>query len=159
MLDRLQGELFLDIGIAYTPEHHNPVVGLWKLDSAEASYGAGGYTRGNMHTINTLGRYGGLQAEMTTERMQQTHINFRQSYNLTWEAVRPRDNSRDLFTAKDMYSLEPDYLTHREMVLKSYRESSQKKTFGVRDEFRVGGAALTDIAQSLDSHVSTHVPL
>lgn len=154
MHDRMQGELFLDIGITYTPRHDFPVVGLWKLDCAEASYGAGGYTRGSMHTINTMGRYGGLQAEMASERMERTHINFRQSYNLTWEAVRRTDNSRDMFVPKDIFTLEPSYLEHRERILKIYGKKAQKKSYGVRDEFRIGGAAVAHVAKDLDAQVS-----
>lgn len=158
MFNRQHGELFLDIGITYTPAYRTPVIGLWKLESLEASYGAGGYGRGTRHTINTMGQYGGLQAEMPEHRKGRTHIVFRQSYNLTYEAVRRNDNSRDLFVAKDVYSLESRYLEHREKILKIYREKVPKKTYGVRDEFRVGGAALADIARDLDVHVSLSIP-
>ena len=149
----MQGELFLDMGITYTPQHKAPVVGLWKLDSIEASYGAGGYTRGNMHTINTMGRFGGLQAEMASQRMERTHINFRQSYNLPYEAVRQNDNSRNKFSPKDVYSLDSSYLKHRENILKIYQDKAQKKTYGVREEFRLGAAAVEVIARDLNIHV------
>ena len=153
MQDREQGELFLDIGITYTPRFRAPVVGLWKLESLEASYGAGGYTRGNMHTINTMGQYGGLQAEMQNSRMERTHIAFRQSYNLAYEATRRNNNSRDLFIAKNVYSLDSTYLYERDRVLKIYQEKAPQKTYGVRDEFRVGGASLDDITRDLDAQV------
>ena len=159
MLDRKRGELFLDIGVTYTPQHRIPVIGLWRLDSLEASYGAGGYTRGTMHTINTMGKYCGIQAEMAKQRMERTHISFRQSYNLTYEAVRRNSNSRDLFVAKDIYSLDTSYLQHRERVLRIYREKAPKKTYGVHDEFRVGGAAIEDIVRDIDLHVSPYIRL
>ncbi|KAG2740171.1 hypothetical protein P692DRAFT_20822765 [Suillus brevipes Sb2] len=66
--------------------------GLWRLDALEASFGAGGYNRGQLHHHNTLSRYGALQAEMQRERSQQTHIGFRSAYNLYYEAVRTTNN-------------------------------------------------------------------
>lgn len=157
MCNRKQGELFLDIGITYTPRHCTPLVGLWKLKSLEASYGAGGYSRGTLHTINTMGQYGGLQAEMSNQRMERTHIVFRQSYNLAYEAIRRTNNSRDMFLAKDVFSLHSNYLDHRDKVLKIYHTTAPKRTYGVRDEFRVGGAAIADIAKDLDYHVSPSI--
>jgi hypothetical protein len=76
MLDRDNGELLCDIGVTHHPEHSEPLVGLWRLDCLEASFGAGGYNRGNLHTLNTLNRYGGLQAEMGKTRAERTHIAF-----------------------------------------------------------------------------------
>ncbi|KAG1817592.1 uncharacterized protein BJ212DRAFT_1480155 [Suillus subaureus] len=49
------GELLVDVGISFTPHSPDvPVIGVWRLDALEASFGAGGYKRGDMHHHNTL---------------------------------------------------------------------------------------------------------
>lgn len=159
MQDRRAGELMCDIGITFHPNSPEPLVGLWRLDSLEASYGAAGYCSGNMHTINTLELFGGLQAEMAgaDERQQRTHIAFRSSYNLAYEVTRPTDNSRDLFTAKDAYNMNPTIEQQVRSVVALYKGRPSGKSYGVRDEFRVGGAALNLIEDCLESVVSDRV--
>ena len=64
-----QGQLLCDAGITIQPDNpEEELVGLWRLDSLEASYGAGGYLTGQIHTLNTLSMYGGLQAESPSWR-------------------------------------------------------------------------------------------
>ncbi|KAG2046010.1 hypothetical protein BDR06DRAFT_1039924, partial [Suillus hirtellus] len=58
MMNHRNGELLVDVGISFTPRSPEvPVVGVWRLDALEASYGAGGYKRGEIHHQNTLSRY------------------------------------------------------------------------------------------------------
>ncbi len=64
MNNRKQGELFFDLGVTIHPNHSGPLVGLYRLDSLEASYGASGFNRGNLHTINTLGMFGGFKQKL-----------------------------------------------------------------------------------------------
>ena len=104
MMDRRHGELLVDVGISFTPHSPEvPVVGVWRLDALEASFGAGGYKRGEMHHHNTLSRYGALQAEMQQERSQQTHIAFRSTYNLYYEAIRTNNNQVNFASDSDAY--------------------------------------------------------
>ena len=74
MADRSHGELHVDIAFSFTPRHDDHLVGLWRLDVLEASFGAGGYTMGSLHTIASLSRYGAIQAPMTRERSQLTDL-------------------------------------------------------------------------------------
>ena len=105
MTNRKEGELICNVGVTVQPsDDEEPLVGLWRLDSLEASYGAGGYLSGNIHTINTLSMYRGLQAESPASRRRRTHISFRSSYNLAYEAIRQHDNSHSLFEEKDVYN-------------------------------------------------------
>lgn len=68
MLDRKQEEAYFDIGVTYQPVDKNEkLVGLWRLECLKESFGAGGYLQGNLPTINTLGNYGTLQAEMESK--------------------------------------------------------------------------------------------
>lgn len=97
MMNRENGELICDVGVTIHPVHSVPLVGLWRLDYLEASYGAGGYYQGNLHTINTLANYGGLQAAMPNNRSMRNHIIYQQSYNTSYEATRTHNNSRTLF--------------------------------------------------------------
>ncbi|KAI6137968.1 hypothetical protein BKA82DRAFT_4022130 [Pisolithus tinctorius] len=43
MVDRANGELLVDLGISIHPACDKKLVGLWRLDALEASFGAGGY--------------------------------------------------------------------------------------------------------------------
>ncbi|KAG2062490.1 hypothetical protein BDR04DRAFT_1165132 [Suillus decipiens] len=44
MINWRHGELLVDVGISFTPYSPDvPVVGVWRLDALEASFGAGGY--------------------------------------------------------------------------------------------------------------------
>src|ERR1700722_5367905 len=119
MMDRQNGELYSDIGISYHPVSSKPLVGLWRLDSLEASYGLAGYAMGEIHHLNTLDGYGALQAEMSTSRSPRNHIVFRSSYNLVYEGTRCLDNKRDLLKEKEAYSLDRSYLWQLEQVRSS----------------------------------------
>jgi hypothetical protein len=161
MSERHLGELFCDIGVTYHPNNddNRRLVGLWRLDSLEASFGAGGYLLGNIHHLNTLSLYGGLQAEMARSRCSRTHLVFRSSYNLAYEATRQTDNARDLFQEKEVYKMEDNYLLDREGVLKIYKDPAPNKSYGVRDEFRVGYAALQAIADGMDELVKSRIQI
>jgi hypothetical protein len=154
MKERMEGELFCDIGVTYHPEHGQPVVGLWKLDALEASFGAGGYLKGNIHNLNTLSRYGGLQAEMGSQRCKRTHLVFRSSYNLAYEATRRNNNMRDVFKEKEVHRLHNTFFKDKDNVISIYRGKASQTLYGVRDEFRIGYAALVDLADGMDELVS-----
>ncbi|KAG1767526.1 hypothetical protein EDD22DRAFT_949981 [Suillus occidentalis] len=157
MMNRNHGELLVDVGISFTPRSSDiPVVGLWRLDALEASFGAGGYNRGQLHHHNTLSRYGALQAEMQRERSQQTHIGFRSAYNLYYEAVRTTNNQVSFALDSDAYKTTSNYMTecfNIERVL----AGSKDKTYGVRDEYRTSGKAarliLANILSKADEYL------
>jgi hypothetical protein len=161
MSNRPWGELFCDVGVTYhsSDDDNQRLVGLWRLDSLEASFGAGGYLRGNIHHLNTLSLYGGLQAEMAQSRCSRTHIVFRSSYNLAYEATRQANNARDLFKEKEVYKMDDKFLSDSEGILTIYKDAAPKKSYGVRDEFRVGYAALQAIADGVDELVESRIQL
>jgi hypothetical protein len=144
------GTLLIDLGITHHPIHSNPVVGLWYLDSLEASFGAAGFTTGTIHHLNTLSLFGGLQAEMSLQHMQFSHVVFRSSYNLAYEVTRPLDNNRELFKDKDAYVLDEDYVGYINKVTEIYTNDAIHKSFGVRNEIRLGGEAFLRIVNDLD---------
>lgn len=159
MMERDNGELVCDIGIthhALASDDGDALVGLWRLDCLEASFGASGFRSGNLHTINTLGLYGGLQAEMQKSRLQRTHIVSRSAYNLAYEVTRQMDNGRDRFKAQDAYDISVDYLNETQQVINVYRDEASYKSFGVRDEFCVGGQTLDVIQDSLEDLVRVY---
>lgn len=153
MNNRKQGELFFDLGVTIHPNHSGPLVGLYRLDSLEASYGASGFNRGNLHTINTLGMFGGLQAETSRNSHQRTHILFRSSYPL-YEATRQKDNKRNLFQENNVYARTPGFYKEIKSVQDIF-DKAGTKSYGVRDEFRVGGATFELIQQCIDEVVSS----
>lgn len=155
--DRTKGELFCDVGVTILAVGCEPLVGLWRLDSLDASFGAGGYRSGTMHTLNTLSLFGGLQAESLPDRRLQTHIAFRSAYNLAYEATRKSDNSRELFDEKMVFRRDPQFRKDMDSVQRIYKEVAPRTSYGVRDEFRVGGRALPDIEKCIEEAVGTPV--
>jgi hypothetical protein len=153
MKDRTQGELLCDVGITIQPLDKKPLVGLWRLDCLDASYGAGGYKFGNIHTLNTLSMFGGLQAESPRGRQSRTHIAFRSTYNLAYKVTRKHDNSRNLFEERSVYSRDPQFHAEVKAIQTLYSEKAVHNSYGVRDEFRVGGAALEHIVECIDDAV------
>ncbi|KAG1839613.1 hypothetical protein C8R48DRAFT_621556 [Suillus tomentosus] len=151
MMNRRHGELLVDIGISFTPHSPEvPVVGLWRLDALEASFGAGGYKRGEMHHHNMLSRYGALQAEMQQERSQQTHIAFRSTYNLYYESIRTNNNQVNFASDSDAYRISPSYMAECFDVMKVV-DGCKEKTYGVRDEYRVSGHAARIMLDNIQS--------
>lgn len=154
MKDRTNGEVFYDVGITIQPEDKRGLVGLWRLDSLEASFGAGGYLSGELHTINTMGLYGALQAETPEYRCKRTHVVFRSAYSLTYEPMRQQDNSRELFKAKDVYRRNANFQKQLDKVHKVFRTKVTTTSYGVRDEYRVGADALEMMMECIDDAVS-----
>lgn len=153
MADRDNGEFLLDIAVTIHPEHDEHLVGLWKLDSLEASFGAGGYKRGEIHHLNTLNLYGGLQAEAREAHRRRTHVLFRSAYCLVYETTRKFDNCRNLFSGKDAYHMSQRFVSDMENVLKILQNEAPTKGYGVRDEIRLGCQALEAVAETIDQTV------
>jgi len=78
---------------------------------------------------------------------------FRSSYNLAYEATRQRDNSRNLFNEKDVYCRNKTFYQELADVHNVYRTKAPGISYGVRDEFRVGGKALEHMMDCIDDMV------
>jgi hypothetical protein len=154
MEDRNNGELIIDIGVTIQPENTRPLVGLWRLDCLEASFGAAGFLTGNIHTLNTFSLYGGLQAESPDWRYKRTQVGFRNTYTLPYEATRQRDNSRDLFKEKDVYQQNKTFQKELKDVRNVFQNKAPRNSYGVRDEFRVGASAMRQVMDDMDDLVS-----
>ena len=157
MTDREVGELVVDLGITFHPQSSEPLVGLWRLDQLEASFGASGFTRGNLHHTCTLGRYGGIQAEMVQERARRSQICFRSAYNLAYEAVRPNDNCPMFVMDKDAYSCSPEFMEECNLAIEMYEGKAKKRSYGVRDEYRLSGFAALIVLNNLSMLVRSAV--
>ncbi|KAG6369293.1 hypothetical protein JVT61DRAFT_12632, partial [Boletus reticuloceps] len=151
MTDRRNGELVVDLGITFHPIWKVPLVGLWRLEQLEASFGASGFARGNLHHTCTLGRYGGLQAEMNQERARQTHICFRSAYNLAYEAVRPNDNSPTFVMDSDAYACNPQFMKECNLAIEMYEGKAKERSYGIRDEYRLSGLAAIEVLRNLQA--------
>ncbi|KAH8068403.1 hypothetical protein BXZ70DRAFT_903093, partial [Cristinia sonorae] len=143
MTNRRNGELYVDLAFSFNPDYlkkePNGVAGLWRLKAAEASMGACGFRLGVLHNTNTLNDFGGMQADMSTEknRMQRSQVKSRIMYNLLYEAARPKANHAlivDVESAMmgDITSLEQN--AERE---KYWEGAVRGRCFGVRDEYRM----------------------
>ncbi|KAI0323641.1 hypothetical protein GY45DRAFT_1264276 [Cubamyces sp. BRFM 1775] len=150
MVNRQNGELHIDIAYSFTPNPDTTsthLVGLWRLDILEDSFGAGGYTKGTLHNIATLSRYGALQAPMSRERSQLSHVVFRSAYNLQYEPIRSSDNLPYFAKDGDAYETNETYHAECNRRLSLFRGNAQNTTYGVRDEYRIGGQALLSFLQ------------
>ncbi|KAI6137557.1 hypothetical protein BKA82DRAFT_4023828 [Pisolithus tinctorius] len=105
MVDRANGELLVDLGISIHPTCDEKLVGLWRLDALEASFGAGGYLRGNAHHTCMLGR-------------------------------------PTFVMDKDAYALNNDFIGECMQAINMYSGDAKKRSYGVRDEYRMSGAAV-----------------
>lgn len=164
MLNRENGELHVDVGFCYQPKLTSDapsgkkgVVGLWRLDALEESFSAGGYLSGKVHHVNTLSRYGGIQAEMSLERSRRTHVAFRSSYNLQYEAVRKKDNDPFLCGDGDAYEYNLAFQTACKERVKQYGDRGDRN-YGVRDEYRVSGKAAVWLLNHAEEVVSLNQP-
>ncbi|KAL4061925.1 hypothetical protein J3A83DRAFT_4384674 [Scleroderma citrinum] len=153
MVDRNNGELLVDLGIRIHPTCDEKMVGLWRLDALEASFGAGGFLQGNIHHTCTLGWYGGIQAEMSQERGRQVHVAFRSAYNLAYEVIRPNDNLPTFVMDKDAYALNRDFMQECTQAINMYSGEAKQRSYGVRDEYRMGGMAAEQVMSELSSRV------
>lgn len=139
--DRVHGELIVDLGITISPPQKDKLVGLWRTEPLVAAFEAAGFKAGKSHMACHLARYGGMQAEMTAERMRQTQFIKFICYNLEYEAARPSNNQPTKVSDADAYHLSPHYLAYIRLRCLQY-EMACRKSFGVRAEYRVGGEAL-----------------
>ena len=159
MVDRRYGELHVDVAFSFTPKSSVPLVGLWRLDVLEDSFGAGGYNRGSLHNIASLSRYGAMQAPMPRERSQLSHIVFRSAYNLQYESIRASDNVPFFANDGDAYEVNEAYHTECNRRISLFRGNAQSTTYGVRDEYRIGGQGLLSFLEGWKDKVSLNLSL
>lgn len=162
MFDRRNGELLLDLGIAFNPvcdnesssDHHSsgdggePLVGLWRLDALIPSYLSAGYKQPNIHKLNYLEHYGGLNGEMAAERSRLLGTNFRNTYCMVYEPSRMKDNQPRFCSDADAYECSPAWRKAVKDKLAVYSDAALK-SYGVRDEYRCSGVVLLEILKKM----------
>ncbi|KAG2335332.1 hypothetical protein BDR05DRAFT_1006930 [Suillus weaverae] len=151
MMDRNHGELYLDVGISFNPM--GQFVGLWRLDALKASFKKGGFKKGVVHHTNTLGRYGGIQAEMLLAHARPSQICFRSAYQLCYEAIRPNNNRPKLISDRDAYHLTEAYLKECGWMHEIYSGGPSRRAYGCRDEYRMSGQAALEVLPYLKERV------
>ncbi|KAG1785186.1 uncharacterized protein HD556DRAFT_1250275 [Suillus plorans] len=147
MMDRNHGELYLDIGISFNPT--GQFVGLWRLDALQVSFQKGGFRKGITHHTNTLGRYGGIQAEMLLANARPNQICFRSAYQLCYEAIRPNNNQPKSISDRDGYHLTDGYLKECQWMHEIYSGGASQRAYGCRDEYRMSGQAALKVLPHL----------
>jgi hypothetical protein len=150
MLDRENGELYLDLGISFHPDggvagdEHK--VGLWRLSHLEDSYDLMGAKKGTTHHFCSLGDYGGRKSEMMGGIRHFDHLVSRISYNLYFEAVRQPGQGTYLCPDDDAVKANQRYLDACERWVHIFK-AAEKRSFGVRDELRGSGSAIIELLQ------------
>lgn len=151
MMDRNHGELYLDVGVSFNPT--GQFVGLWRLDALKASFKKGGFRKGTTHHTSTLGRYGGIQAEMRQAHSRSSQICFRSAYQLCYEAIRPNNNEPKFVSDRDAYNLTEDYLKECKWTQEIYSAGPSRRAYGCRDEYRMSGQAALEVLPYLKERV------
>jgi hypothetical protein len=154
MMDRRNGQLFMDLGMGFHPNPNNgePLIGLWRLNKAQASYAAAGMKKPVPHPINTLSNYGAMQGEMTLKRAGIVQLCFRSTYNLCFEIVR-RPGEQDYFCQdSDAYDNNATFGD----CIKQYDAmfmGAVGKSYGVREEIRGSGPAILQVLEDIPQKV------
>jgi hypothetical protein len=154
MMERQNGELFMDLGMAFHPNPRNkePLIGLWRLDKLRNSFAAAGMNTGTEHNVNTLANYGGIQSEMAQRRAAIVQLTFRSAYNLVFEII--RRPGKDYFCEDvDAHDVNHTFLDCVDKYGKMYKSSSEK-SYGVRDEIRGSGRAINKALSAAPQKVS-----
>lgn len=136
MLDRTNGELYLDLGVSFHPTNTTePMVGLWRLDSLRSSYVLMGKSSRNSkeYHYNTMRDYGGFKAETSGHVKHHTHIVKRISYNLFFESVRQPGQQAYITSLDNAIRCNQKYLDGCTRWAKAL-VAGTKHSYGVRDE-------------------------
>lgn len=145
MMDRKNGELILDIGFGFQPVTRTPLVGLHRSEALEASAGVAGFRQGYLHTAETFAGYGSLQTEMRADRSVVTHVVFRSAYNLCYEPRRTKDNVPTFVDDSEAYHVTEKYMNECAKAVETYGPEVRKRSYGTRDEYRLGGLAAKEV--------------
>ncbi|KAG9035741.1 hypothetical protein FS837_001843, partial [Tulasnella sp. UAMH 9824] len=171
MMDRHNGELLLDLGIGFHPPKNyvqpmsthpdttaasraepfprgEALVGLWLLDFLKESYQMAGYYQPTTHHSCTFASLGNTQAEMSDARQKATHIVFRQSYNVAFEVVRHGRHKFALCREEVAYRGQTKFRDSTAEFVSALQRAANK-SYGLREEIRMGGAALKSVRYSV----------
>jgi hypothetical protein len=149
MLDRANGELYLDLGVSFHPINTiEPMVGLWRLKSLRSSYSLMGTSTRNSkeYHYNTMEHYGGMKAETSDQVKHHTHIVKRISYNLFFESVRQPGQEAYITSLDNAIRCNQKYLDGCRHWIKAL-EAGTKRSYGVRDELRASGFVVAELLQ------------
>lgn len=157
MLDRENGELYVDMGITYCAkpsqeviDANGPVTGLWRLEQVQESFHQAGMLTGNTHPFNTFSRYGSQASMMASDRSRNVHLLYRQAYNGVFEKVRNnRNRGYDLCKETNAFYADPDFLKACSDLRYKYQMGANTG-YNVRDEVRGSGATIKAIMRHKD---------
>ena len=147
MMDRKNGELYLDLGISFHPINTSePMVGLWRLSSLRPSYALMGLSKliCKEYSHNMMQDYGGMKAETSNSTKDHTHIVKRISYNLHFEAVRKPGERAYVSRLDDMIRCNQKYVDSCKCWVQLL-EAAENHSYGVRDELRAGAHVVTQL--------------
>lgn len=157
MLDRANGELYLDLGTSFHPINTtDPMVGLWRLKTLRSSYSLMGKSSRNSkeYHYNTMEDYGGMKAETSDQVKHHTHVVKRISYNLLFESIRQPGQQAYITTLDNALRCNQKYLDGCTHWIKAL-EAGAKRSYGVRDELRASGFVVAELLQAVTERVRT----
>jgi hypothetical protein len=157
MLDRTNGELYLDLGVSFHPINTTqPMVGLWRLEGLRSSYALMGKssTNNKEYLYNTMRDYGGVKAETSSHIMHHTHIVKRISYNLNFECVRQPGQQTYITSLDNAIQCNQKYLDGCTRWMKAL-EAGAKHSYGVRDELRASAFVVLELLKVVMERVRT----
>ena len=82
------------------------------------------------------------------------HVLYRSTYNLQYEAIRPLDNEVYFPEDGEVYDLDDKYMPECKRRIDIFRSKDIcNGTYGVRDEYRIGGLAVIEVLKVLGNKV------
>ena len=148
MLDRANGELYLDLGVSFHPKTIEPMVGLWRLEGLRSSYSLMGKSTRNSqeYHYNTMEDYGGMKAETSAQVKHHTHIIKQISYNLFFKSIHQPGQQEYISSLGNAIACNQKYLDGCTDWIKAL-EADKKCSYGVRDELHASGFVVEELLQ------------
>jgi hypothetical protein len=155
--DGSHGELYVDCGITYRPSSDlGNLTGLFRTAALRESNRMSGFQSGTTHSCCTMPRYGSQSAEMTLRHAEQSHIIYRLSYNLCYEVMRNTSNQVVSCLEADAYHGSATLDAEIKNLCTQLR-GGKSRSFGCRDEYRIGARGLKDFFLVAKDRVSLHL--
>ncbi|KIJ35144.1 hypothetical protein M422DRAFT_262703 [Sphaerobolus stellatus SS14] len=126
------GECVIHLGISASPEADQPMVGLWNLIKADASFDQAGTTTPHLFNVGTLADYGAVSAEYLIECDFLIQMRYHMAYNPIFEIV---CGNIQLPENSDAYAANGTFYACINQIINLYTDAKES-SYGVRDELQ-----------------------
>jgi hypothetical protein len=152
MTDKRNGLFVADFGTAFTPCTEEHLTGFWDHWKTLLSFERAGMNKPNIYPVNTMSGFASLQGAMSRGRKRATEFVWRSLYHHSFELF--RRPGEPVYTCEDFCAHHVNMeFSHCWDGISGCLHQGQTRSYGVRDEVRIGGRALTLILPDADAKV------